>query len=194
MNQAWSTLSVSKQLPVFHMFWCVFQENLPRFYWMCSEAVWLVVPRVFLFTFFQNEPDVFPVWGFTLLLRLLRCDWELLGHFQHQPIPSEPWDASQWVLWTDVCSGISRGLQLELHWEWRELQSTVAALRFRELRDVGREIHIESWSEKLLNTSAFSILVFASSHVLFVKGGYVCFNLPFSSQCFCRTVHFLLTL
>lgn len=133
MNQAWSALSVSKQFPVFHMFWCVFQENLPWFYWMCSEAVWLVVPRVFLFTFFQNEPDVFPVWGFTLLLRLLRYDWELLGHFQHQPIPSEPWDASQWVLWTDVLSGIKRSST------WASLRVEGTAVYSRSLEVQGTE-------------------------------------------------------
>lgn len=111
--------------------------------------------------------------------------------FQHQHIPSEPWDTSHWILWTDVCSGISGGLEAELHLEWSELQSTVPALWFRELRDVGREIHIGSSGEKLLNSSAFSVSVFTSSHILFIKSRYVYFSFPFSSQCSWLCISFL---
>lgn len=115
----------------------------------------------------------------------LRISWAS----QHQPVPLGPWDTSHWVPWTYV-----QVSQVVLNLEWRELQSTASALRFRELRDVGREITIESWGEKLLNSSAFFISVVTSSHVLFIERRYVYFNLPFSSQCSCRTVHFLLTL
>lgn len=81
MSQAWSALSVSEQLPVFHMFWCVFQESLPWFYWMWSEAAWLVVPRIFFLPFFKMGLMFFLVWAFALLLRLLGYDWKFLSHF-----------------------------------------------------------------------------------------------------------------
>lgn len=162
---------------------------------MWTEAAWLVVPRVFLFTFFQNGSDIFlfPVWGFAFLLRLLGYDWELLGHFNislffrtvgYLSLGPMDWCMFKYLRWS---------------WTWFSLRGGNCSLQSHPW---GSGIW-EMWEERLIlkaevkncwiaQPSLYQFSLVVMSYLSRVS--MFTFNLTSSSQCSCRTGHFLLTL
>lgn len=129
----------------------------------CSSQGPLFLKMFMMFLSFRSLwfcPTSLTVWIW------VRMAWQL-----HQPFSSGPWYTSHWVPWPYLCLSSSGALEPDLHiwWEGLILQSLPWGSGSWEIWE--ERLSLKAEAEKLLSTTAFSMLVVTSSYVLFIKGG-----------------------